>query len=235
MTIIRFIYTLDLRKINLFLEFSIHPISAADSLIIDKISPVSSDLPILKLSFIFAAIFEEKISFSVFFKIFDLPIIHLPIWILDLPFAYQIILFPFTSYDFSRGEYQWPFAVKLILQAIAYVLITVEKSKMSFDLDTILIKSSENYSVAVINLGFALNLVIFPMSEYFIAIAVCLGKSFDGLEAGRNSYLLKFFHLLRIDIFLLFNLLESFLVLLVLCYIELFDELGLKGPLEADL
>jgi len=45
---------------------------------------------------------------------------------------------------------------------------------MTLDFDPVLIISSENNPVVIVYLGLALDLVVFPMSVYFVAISIAL-------------------------------------------------------------
>jgi hypothetical protein len=55
---------------------------------------------------------------------------------------------------------------------VSDVLISVEEEEVSFDFDAVLVKSSKDDSVAIVDLGLPLKLVILPLSEDLIAIPV---------------------------------------------------------------
>ena len=101
--------------------------------------------------------------------------------------------------------------------------------------DTVLVEAFEDDSVAVVYLSLTLYLIVPPVREYFISVAVGLGETFDGFEARWNTYFFKFFNFFRVDIVLFPHLPQFSFILLVLSCVELFDELNLEGSSKVDL
>jgi len=122
-----------------------------------------------------------------FFQIFNIPIIDFPIGVLDFALIDQVIILPLSCDHFPRWKNQGALAIELVAQAVADVLVAVQKLKMSLDFDAVLVGAFENDAIAVDDLGFSLELVVLPDAVYFIAIPVGFGQFLGGPVGGRHA------------------------------------------------
>jgi len=75
-------------------------------------------------------------------KLFDFSIVHFTLGITNLPVPNNFEIFPLSLNRFAVGEPQSPLPLKLVAEAIAYILKPAFEFEMSFDLDSVLIYAS---------------------------------------------------------------------------------------------
>ena len=82
-------------------------------------------------------------AFPLFLEIVYLPIVDLPVRILDLAIAYHFVFIPFSRNYFARWKDERAFSVEFVAEAVSDIFIAIEELEVPFDFDAVLIYASE--------------------------------------------------------------------------------------------
>ncbi len=99
--------------------------------------PIACELPILKLTFVLAAVIEKQVPLSVSFKLFNIAIVNLAHWVLDIRLAHDFALEPVGFNNLAFGQSQFSFPMKFVQKQFSLVYKVIRKMQLAFGEDSV--------------------------------------------------------------------------------------------------